>query len=114
MKARREESGELGCGHACTSALVKGQIQAALPQPSKPRTRASQQTSTHPAGSLAQLYTWGDGAHHKLGHGDVKPVMRPKLVEALKDVRIVKAACGCVMCGRLWTVMVVLSLCVSA
>lgn len=42
----------------------------------------------------SQLYTWGDGAHHKLGHGDAKPALKPKLVEALKDVRIVKAACG--------------------
>lgn len=51
-----------------------------------------------PALSTRQLYTWGDGAHHKLGHGDAKPALKPKLVEALKDVRIVKAACGWVGC----------------
>ena len=56
-----------------------------------------------------KLYTWGDGANHKLGHGDVKPVMRPKLVEALKDVKIVKVACGDFHTaaidseGQLWT-----------
>lgn len=108
---QKEKGAELESGHACTSALVKGRYRS-LPHPSKPHKRASQHMSTHAAGSLAQLYTWGDGAHHKLGHGDVKPVMRPKLVEALKDVRIVKAACGCVHGRGMWTVMVVLSLCV--
>ena len=50
---------------------------------------------THPFYPV-QLYTWGDGAYHKLGHGDTKPVVKPKLVEALKGVKIVKVACGCV------------------
>lgn len=44
-----------------------------------------------------KLYTWGEGNYHKLGHGDVKPVLRPKLVEALKDIKIVKVACGYVL-----------------
>lgn len=41
-----------------------------------------------------KLYTWGDGSNHKLGHGDSKPVYRPRQVEALQDVKIVKVACG--------------------
>lgn len=49
-----------------------------------------------------RLYTWGEGNYHKLGHGDVKPVLRPKLVEALKDIQIVKVACGYVLCDKVW------------
>lgn len=41
-----------------------------------------------------QLYTWGEGKFHKLGHGDTKDVHKPKLVEALKDVKIVQVSCG--------------------
>lgn len=43
---------------------------------------------------MCQLYTWGEGKHHKLGHGDTQNVNQPKLVEALQDVKIVQVACG--------------------
>lgn len=38
------------------------------------------------------LYTWGDGEHGNLGHGDTEDQPRPKLVEALRGVLLVAVA----------------------
>ncbi|XP_070553640.1 E3 ubiquitin-protein ligase HERC2-like isoform X2 [Ptychodera flava] len=40
------------------------------------------------------LYTWGKGRYGRLGHGDSEDQPRPKLVEALKDYRVIDVACG--------------------
>ena len=41
-----------------------------------------------------QLFTWGDGAHGRLGHGSMEPSPEPTLVAALQHRRVVTAACG--------------------
>lgn len=62
------------------------------------------------------LYSWGNGGHGRLGHGDEKDVWRPRMVRALGARRIVGADCGTfttaavddagvlLMCGQLPTV----------
>ena len=40
------------------------------------------------------LYTWGEGDHGQLGHGDTQDIHTPKLVEALQAMRVVGVAAG--------------------
>ncbi|XP_052278368.1 E3 ubiquitin-protein ligase HERC2-like [Dreissena polymorpha] len=44
--------------------------------------------------STGELYTWGKGRYGRLGHGDSEDQSRPKLVEALKDQKVLDVACG--------------------
>ncbi|KAH9523229.1 E3 ubiquitin-protein ligase herc2 [Bulinus truncatus] len=44
--------------------------------------------------SSGELYTWGKGRYGRLGHGDSEDQSRPKLLEALKDYRVIDVACG--------------------
>ncbi|ONK71030.1 uncharacterized protein A4U43_C04F3990 [Asparagus officinalis] len=44
--------------------------------------------------SNGQLFTYGDGTFGVLGHGNVKNVHKPKLVESLKGLRVKSVACG--------------------
>mmetsp|Transcript_18157 Transcript_18157/g.23892 ORF Transcript_18157/g.23892 Transcript_18157/m.23892 type:complete len:547 (+) Transcript_18157:211-1851(+) len=39
-----------------------------------------------------KVYTWGNGDHGKLGHGDTLKVTTPRLVEPLQNMRVVKVA----------------------
>ncbi|XP_052829652.1 E3 ubiquitin-protein ligase HERC2 isoform X3 [Octopus bimaculoides] len=41
-----------------------------------------------------ELYTWGKGRYGRLGHGDSDDQTKPKLVEVLKDYRVIDVACG--------------------
>lgn len=43
-----------------------------------------------------KVYTWGSGSHGRLGHGDVKPQLVPKVIDHLtkKDVTAVKVVAG--------------------
>lgn len=52
--------------------------------------------STHSAAVSAkgELYTWGRGHYGRLGHGDHQDQLKPKLVAALKTMRVVDVACG--------------------
>lgn len=48
------------------------------------------------------VYTWGKGDYHRLGHGTVDHVRRPKKVAALQGKKIVSIATGslhCVCCS---------------
>ncbi len=51
---------------------------------------------THSAAVTAtgQVYTWGRGAFGRLGHGDREDQPRPRIVEALREKRIIQIACG--------------------
>ncbi|OQS04769.1 regulator of chromosome condensation (RCC1) [Thraustotheca clavata] len=40
------------------------------------------------------LYTWGHGAHGKLGHGTDQDEFTPRLVDALHSVKVATIACG--------------------
>ncbi|EQC37098.1 hypothetical protein SDRG_05325 [Saprolegnia diclina VS20] len=40
------------------------------------------------------LYTWGHGAHGKLGHGQDIDEVTPRLVDALHSVKVASVACG--------------------
>ncbi|KAL8607282.1 hypothetical protein ACOMHN_047613 [Nucella lapillus] len=44
--------------------------------------------------AAGELYTWGKGRYGRLGHGDSEDQLRPKLVEALKNHRVIDIACG--------------------
>jgi len=52
--------------------------------------------SSHSAAvtSCGELYTWGLGDYGRLGHGDDKTTMVPKLVKGLEGKRVVQVACG--------------------
>nr|XP_026484631.1 probable E3 ubiquitin-protein ligase HERC2 isoform X1 [Vanessa tameamea] len=41
-----------------------------------------------------QVYTWGKGDGHRLGHGTVESIKIPKLVEALQGIKIVDLSLG--------------------
>eukprot|EP00741_Cyanophora_paradoxa_P009380 tig00000144_g9086.t1 len=41
-----------------------------------------------------ELFTWGFGVHGRLGHGDEQSLSAPKLVEGLKEKRVVLVSCG--------------------
>lgn len=48
------------------------------------------------------VYTWGKGDYHRLGHGSVDHVRRPKKVAALQGKKIISIATGslhCVACS---------------
>jgi alpha-tubulin suppressor-like RCC1 family protein len=40
------------------------------------------------------LYTWGEGAGGRLGHGDEEDHKEPHQVASLRGTRIVQIACG--------------------
>ena len=47
------------------------------------------------------VYTWGKGDYHRLGHGNIEHVRRPKKVSALHGKRVVSLAIGslhCIVC----------------
>ncbi|KAL8160988.1 hypothetical protein V2J09_012477 [Rumex salicifolius] len=44
--------------------------------------------------SRTEVYTWGKGAHGRLGHGTTDDKNLPTLVEALKDKQVKSIACG--------------------
>lgn len=52
--------------------------------------------SSHSAAITAsgELYTWGLGEYGRLGHGDNTTHLRPRLVNALTNHRVVQVACG--------------------
>ena len=66
-------------------------------------------TPTTHAGGHFWLYTWGDGSHGKLGHGDEKKRLVPEQVLALGSESIVRVACasyhtvGVGDDGKMWT-----------
>lgn len=41
-----------------------------------------------------KVYTWGAGKEGELGHGDTEEVELPKLVEVLKEKKVVKLGAG--------------------
>ena len=41
-----------------------------------------------------RVFSWGNGANGRLGHGDSSGCVVPKLVEALKNQRVLNIACG--------------------
>ncbi|KPJ06671.1 putative E3 ubiquitin-protein ligase HERC2 [Papilio machaon] len=41
-----------------------------------------------------QVYTWGKGERHRLGHGNADSVQDPKLVEALQGVKVIDLSLG--------------------
>eukprot|EP00164_Ancoracysta_twista_P000518 GFYU01000692.1.p1 GENE.GFYU01000692.1~~GFYU01000692.1.p1 ORF type:complete len:825 (+),score=233.28 GFYU01000692.1:164-2638(+) len=41
-----------------------------------------------------QLFTWGRGMNHRLGHGKENDELAPRMVEALKPYFIIQVACG--------------------
>ncbi|XP_045542472.1 probable E3 ubiquitin-protein ligase HERC2 [Papilio machaon] len=41
-----------------------------------------------------QVYTWGKGERHRLGHGNADSVHDPKLVEALQGVKVIDLSLG--------------------
>lgn len=40
------------------------------------------------------MYTWGEGAGGRLGHGDEENIYEPKVVSALRGTHAVQVACG--------------------
>ncbi|CAI5463522.1 unnamed protein product, partial [Closterium sp. Yama58-4] len=52
---------------------------------------------THHTAALtasSDLFTWGQGSHGQLGHGDVRDREVPTRVEAIKDQRVLSVSCG--------------------
>lgn len=43
---------------------------------------------------LGQVWSWGDGDYGKLGRGGSDGCKRPKLIEKLQDLDVVKVRCG--------------------
>lgn len=52
--------------------------------------------SSHSAAitSKGELFTWGKGRYGRLGHGNGDDCLKPKLVEALKNYKVIDVACG--------------------
>ncbi|XP_054721916.1 E3 ubiquitin-protein ligase HERC2-like [Uloborus diversus] len=48
--------------------------------------------------SSGQVWTWGKGDYFRLGHGDENHVRRPRLVESLRNKKIVHVAVGALHC----------------
>ena len=70
-----------------------------MPTPIKETLDSYQVTSitcgwSHTVGLSAcgKVFTWGNGDHGKLGHASTAKVDRPKLVEALAHLRVIKIA----------------------
>lgn len=40
-----------------------------------------------------QVYSWGTGAFHQLGHGNKQDEKQPRLIKKLADVKIVQVSC---------------------
>lgn len=85
------EDGKLGHGNRLT--LDKPKLIETL---KSKRIRDIACGSSHSAAitSSGELYTWGLGEYGRLGHGDNCTQLKPKLVTALLDHRIVQVACG--------------------
>lgn len=49
---------------------------------------------------LLQVYTFGNGDHGKLGHGDVRKVSVPTLVAGLVNMHVIKVCVCVVFCVR--------------
>lgn len=41
-----------------------------------------------------QLFTWGDGVHGRLGHGDMEACLEPRQVAAFSRHRVLRVTCG--------------------
>ncbi|ETN64680.1 hect E3 ubiquitin ligase [Anopheles darlingi] len=85
------EDGKLGHGNRLT--LEKPKLIETL---RTKRIRDIACGSSHSAAitSSGELYTWGLGEYGRLGHGDNCTQLKPKLVTALADHRVVQVACG--------------------
>lgn len=85
------EDGKLGHGNRLT--LDKPKLIETL---KSKRIRDIACGSSHSAAitSSGELYTWGLGEYGRLGHGDNCTQLKPKMVTALLDHRIVQVACG--------------------
>lgn len=85
------EDGKLGHGNRLT--LDKPKLIETL---KSKRIRDIACGSSHSAAitSSGELYTWGLGEYGRLGHGDNCTQLKPKLVTALLDHRVVQVACG--------------------
>lgn len=85
------EDGKLGHGTRIT--LDKPKLIEAL---RSKRIRDIACGSSHSAAitSAGELYTWGLGEYGRLGHGDNATQLKPRLVSALLDYRVVQVACG--------------------
>lgn len=55
------------------------------------------------ASTEGKIYTWGSGAHGRLGHGDTKSQLRPKLLEVPggEDITFNQVAIGYTHSGAL-------------
>jgi alpha-tubulin suppressor-like RCC1 family protein len=40
------------------------------------------------------VYSWGSGAHGRLGHGDEQDANEPRLISALASAKATQVACG--------------------
>ncbi|XP_046846894.1 ultraviolet-B receptor UVR8-like [Xenia sp. Carnegie-2017] len=69
----------------------------------------SSMTFTQQSAKICDLYTWGNGKHSKLGHGEETEEYKPKIVNALSRLRIKLVACGTnhMLCV---TVLIIISL----
>ncbi|XP_052902276.1 probable E3 ubiquitin-protein ligase HERC2 [Anopheles moucheti] len=85
------EDGKLGHGNRLT--LEKPKLIETL---RTKRIRDIACGSSHSAAitSSGELYTWGLGEYGRLGHGDNCTQLKPKLVTALQEHRVVQVACG--------------------
>ncbi|XP_053679051.1 probable E3 ubiquitin-protein ligase HERC2 [Anopheles nili] len=85
------EDGKLGHGNRLT--LDKPKLIETL---RTKRIRDVACGSSHSAAitSSGELYTWGLGEYGRLGHGDNCTQLKPKLVTALQEHRVVQVACG--------------------
>lgn len=41
-----------------------------------------------------RIFTCGSGEHGQLGHGNYDPLYLPKMIQSLKEHRVVQADCG--------------------
>lgn len=54
-----------------------------------------------------KLYSWGNGGHGRLGHGDTTGTSTPKLIEALASENVMQVSCGDTHTGAISTLGVV-------
>ena len=50
-------------------------------------------------GYVPKVYTFGNGDHGKLGHGDLRKVSVPTLVAGLVNMHVIKVASSSSVCG---------------